>query len=118
MVRIVKEINVGTRKMMDQYCYLHFEEGLTPKEIAKKFKLSYSCVISHLEEIARENGCTREELLESPNRSGERIRYCGRLKTVEPLELHDLKQEIQNMLYLIGKRLARIDTILKREREK
>lgn len=112
----VKEVNVGTRKMMDEYCYWHFEKGLTPKEIAKKFRLSYSCVISHLGEIARENGCTREDLLESPNRSGERIRYCGRLKTVEPLDLKDLKQEIQESLDVAGKLSTRIDTILKKAR--
>ena len=112
----MKEINVGTRKMMDEYCYWHFEKGLTPKEIAKKFRLSYSCVISHLGEIARENGCTREELLESPNRSGERIRYCGRLKTVDPLDLDDLKGQIQGSLKFAGELEARIDDIVKRER--
>ncbi|MCR5832750.1 MAG: hypothetical protein K6G36_02320 [Candidatus Saccharibacteria bacterium] len=112
----MKGIDEGTRKMMDAYCKLHFEEGKTPKEIARKFRLSYTCVLAHLDEIAMENGCTRAELLEAPNRSGERLRYCGRLKTAEPLDLSQLKEDTAKTIDDIGKMVKSVDEILKKER--
>ena len=114
----MRAVDVSTQKMMEEYCHLHFDLGKTPKEIAKMFKLSYTCVLNHLDEIARENGCSRIELLEDKSRSGERSRYCGRLKTAEPLDLKQLKQEVDDALAAVSESLTMIDGFIKNEQRK
>lgn len=52
----------NTLQMKREYMKWH-RMGLTPKEIAKKFHLSSWTVYHYLDEIAKENGVTREELL-------------------------------------------------------
>ena len=56
-----------TLQMMREYWRLHMEEGLSPKEIALRFGLTPTTVYQNLDEIARMNGVTRQELLDQPH---------------------------------------------------
>ena len=82
-----------TVKMKEAYCHLHFDLGKTPQQIAKEFGLDVGTVYNHLEEIAQKSGHTREELLEAPWRSGERTRYNGLLRGVEPLDVELIQKK-------------------------
>lgn len=57
--------NERTLKMMEAYVDLH-EQGHSVAEIAKKFNLTTTTVYAKLGEIAKQNGVTRESLLERP----------------------------------------------------
>ena len=56
-----------TLQMMREYWRLHMEESLSPKEIALRFGLTPTTVYQNLDEIARMNGVTRQELLDQPH---------------------------------------------------
>lgn len=53
--------------MMGKYWELHKKENLSPKGIATRFNLAPTTVYQHLDEIARMNGVTRQELLDQPH---------------------------------------------------
>ena len=54
--------NERTLKMKQEYVSL-YDQGLRPKEIAKKFNLSLRTVYEALDDIAKASGRTRESLL-------------------------------------------------------
>lgn len=84
-------IQERTTKMKENYVHLHFEKGLSPKEIARHYGLSVTTVYKYLGEIAAKSGYTREELLEAPEHSGERSQFNG-MKRIEPIDLEGIKQ--------------------------
>ena len=51
-----------TLRMKKEYKNL-FDSGMTLHEIADRFGLSTRCIYLHLDDIARENGVSRESLL-------------------------------------------------------
>lgn len=55
-----------TLQMKREYKTL-FDSGMTPKEIAKKFGLTTRTISNHLDDIAKENGVSRESLTRHPN---------------------------------------------------
>lgn len=55
-----------TLKMVENYVE-HWRNGKTPREIAKIYKVSYSCVYKRLGEIAKKSGYTRKQLLQCPH---------------------------------------------------
>ena len=61
-----------TLEMKKEYKKL-FDSGMTPKEIATKFGLTTRTIFNHLDDIARENGVSRESLTKHPDNVGEPI---------------------------------------------
>jgi transposase len=94
----------STRTMMEQFLKLK-EHGCTIPEIAEKFGLSWTTVYNALGEIAKENGQTREELLDrpmSPDHSG-RVSTKGRKLDLEEFRetANQAKARIEKMEELI-----------------
>lgn len=60
--KMPRQKDVRTLKMMENYVEC-FNQGMTPKEIAEKFEVSYTTVKKNLGEIAEKAGVPRSELL-------------------------------------------------------
>ena len=79
-----KKHDERTLKMMESYMDLH-AKGARVIEIAKKFHLSPKTIYSVLDEIAEQNGVTRDSLLYCPKEGGWTVS-----KTSTPLAAVDL----------------------------
>lgn len=75
--------NERTLKMMENYIKLH-NEGHSVADIAKRFNLTTTTVYSKLEEIAKQNGVTRESLLERPFEADHSGRNYTPVKPIDP----------------------------------
>lgn len=101
-------IDERTFRMKQEYVDLH-EQGLSPAEIAERFKLSKSTVYSSLSEIAKANGVSREELLTQPH--AEPVRYKDRLKKIKPLDPSDFLEHFEKTM----SEVSELHSILKRQ---
>ncbi len=95
--------------LMRKYYMKLFFGGKGPKEIAKVFRLSVTTVYHELDAIAKEYTrttgipCCREDLLESPNHSGERLSFKGRLSssinlTTNEEEIEAAAEEVKRLI--------------------
>lgn len=88
--------NERTRQMMMSYMDLHFDEGLTPLEIAERFSLSPSTVYDSLWKIASENGVSRDSLLKHPGR-GNFGHLGGKFGYVKPVDPTIFRKKLRNL---------------------
>ena len=91
--------NERTLQMMRNYISLH-AEGMTPRDIAKKYHISNWVVYNALQEIAEKAGVTRESLLAQPH--AEPKSYDRVSKPVKPIDVEVLEKKLQNAIKLIG----------------
>ena len=75
-----------TLKMMENFMQLR-REGYSIQEISKMYGLSWSTVYGRLEEIARMNGVTREDLLDQPISADHSGRNFAPVKKIEATDL-------------------------------
>ncbi len=62
------------------------EQGCSVAEIAKRFNLTTTTVYARLDEIAKQNGVTRESLLERPFEADHSGRNYTQVKPIDPSE--------------------------------
>lgn len=84
-------------RMIDNFMELH-NEGYTIPEIAKKFNLSETCVRNHLQEIADNNGVSRESLLQIVHSQHfmSKVRNSTQLEKEDPKELRKAFESAMN----------------------
>lgn len=87
--------NERTLQMESQYMEL-WESGMTAREIAKHFNLSFSTVYKSLETIAKKAGKTREELLQRVHKP--HVMSSREFKHVEPIDAEALKKNFATVL--------------------
>lgn len=111
MAKISETVNV----MKQNFMALH-NEGYSIPEIAQKFNLSKATVYRHLDEIARENKVTRDDLLQviKPPYSERGFREEARRVRVDVKELRRGLEEAGNA---IQGTIDLIDLIMKEEEE-
>ena len=95
-----------TLRMKQEYIKLHFEDGLSPKEIAKKFNLDQTTVYRSLQEIADANGFSRQELLDYPHERP--VTYDRRFEPVEKPDTEAIRVSLEAMLLLADNQLEKI----------
>lgn len=83
----------STLKMMENYVDHFFEDGLSPKQIAKRYNLSIRTVYNCLGEIARKNGLERESLLKRPH-SEHIMSGVRNYEPVKPVNVDDFRQQV------------------------
>lgn len=81
-----------TLKMKNNYVRL-WQEGRTVSEIAELYDLSSRAVYRHLQDIADENGFTREELLSRPHKAHQPFVHIS--KPLIPIDVDSLRGKLQ-----------------------
>lgn len=104
-------LNERTLQMMENFMELH-NAGWTIKQIADKYELSVSTVYARLQEIADENGVTREELLKVVH--SEPVCYVRAFEPVQPVDVKALNEQFD----AIFKGLDTLIDIIDREIDK
>lgn len=89
-----------TSQMIKEYFEL-YQQGYTPKEVAKKFGLSDFTVYRYLGEIAEENGVTRASLLQIPHST--HAEYERQFAPIKPVDLTDFQQGLKATIENFGK---------------
>lgn len=87
--------NERTLQMMKNYVSLH-DGGMSPRDIAKKFDLSYWTVYNALQEIADNAGVTRESLLKRPHSEHQPFERIS--EPVKPINIKAFSERFQNAL--------------------
>lgn len=72
-----RKLDERTIQMMRTFELYRFGYGYDLYKIAEVNKVHYSTVLAHLDDIAKELGCSREDLLVEPSKSGHRAVFCG-----------------------------------------
>jgi transposase len=97
--------------MMEQFLELK-EHGCTIPEIAEKFGLSWTTVYNVLGEIAKENGQSREDLLDRPMNPD----HSGRVsKRTSKFNLEEFRETANQAKVRIGEMKDLISVALKEE---
>ena len=92
-----KRIDERTLKMMEYFMKDH-DNGLTLKEIAVKYNISYQTVLNRLDETATNNSVSRESLLERVMPSGEDRKAILPVAKLDTSSFeHDLKDAIDGV---------------------
>ena len=98
-----------TLRMKKEYKTLH-DQGYTPKEIADKFHLSDTTVYKSLQEIAENEGVTRDSLLVFPHNTP--AAYDRKFVPVKPLDISELIANTQETITRAKEVSNAIDTYL------
>ena len=98
--------NERTLQMMKNYVSLH-DGGMSPRDIAKKFDLSYWTVYNALQEIADSAGVTRESLLERPHSEHQPFERIS--EPVKPINVKVFSERFQNALGIMGEFKEMVD---------
>ena len=97
-------------RMIDNFMELH-NQGYTIPQIAEKFKLSETTVRIHLQEIADNNGVSRDSLLQIVHSQHfmSKIRNSAQMEKEDPKELRRVFEsamnEVTELIKVIDKRL-------------
>lgn len=91
-------------------------KGKTIKEIAEEFKVSTWSVYQALEEIARENGLHRDDLLDAVQKSHEG-KKGGTSRKVELVNTEELKKDFLVLTETIEKLIRKMESIVEQEEE-
>ena len=105
--------NERTFRMKREYVRLHFNEGLTPKEIAERFQLNPSTVYAEIYAISEETGIPRSELLAQPHRKP--VSYDRKFQPVAKLDESVDAQDYAALLDLINRQVQEIEELEKAE---
>ena len=89
---MARERDERTLKMMEHYVELH-EQGLTPGQIAAKYRISTQVVYLYLQEIADKAGVSRDSLLKQPN--AEHAPFVRQFEPVKPIDTKGFKEKFQ-----------------------
>jgi len=108
----VLEVSERTHAMKNNFMALH-QQGYYIAEIAAKYNLSPATVYRHLQEIADENGVSRESLLQVIRTPTERQIQDGERRMRENAE--ELKKDFKEVSTAIDKLLNKIDQTIKEE---
>ena len=107
--------NERTLKMKQEYVSLH-DQGLSPKEIAKRFNLSQKTIYNCLDDIAKESGRSRASLLE--RNSSTHLTHDRQFEPVAEINVEEyskkfteLKEQTRELSRSIGKQIL----VLKKE---
>lgn len=101
------KMSESVKKMLNEFMELH-ENGYTINEIAKKFSLSASTVYSYLQEIAQNNGVTRESLLCTVHKQHVVTKEHPKYEKILP---EDLNENFSNMLKEVDTIISKIDSL-------
>lgn len=99
--------NERTLKMRENFMADH-KNGLSLKDIAKKYGISTPTVYGELQWIADQNGVSRESLLQTPHDE-----HIGYTRTFEPVEKIDLTEFHQHLSTAMSEIDAAIQSINK-----
>lgn len=100
-------------QMKQNFMRLH-DEGKTIPEIAKIYNLNFSTVYKSLQEIADENGTTREELLSQVHVGTSRnSKNYSTPKTPNTIDFKKLSESFDFVLAELNNLITDIDCILK-----
>lgn len=100
-------------RMKQNFMRLH-DEGKTIPEIAKIYQLDLSTVYKYLQEIADENGTTREELLSKVYvRTSSSSKDYSKPKTPNTIDFKKLSESFDFVLAELNNLITDIDCILK-----
>lgn len=100
-------------RMKQNFMRLH-DEGKTIPEIAKIYQLDLSTVYKYLQEIADENGTTREELLSKVYvRTSSSSKDYSKPKTPNTIDFNKLSESFDSVLAELNNLITDIDCISK-----
>lgn len=102
-----------TIQMKLHFMELH-EDGKTIKEIAAKYNITARSVYLHLQEIADENGVSRESLLDMVQKEHDVSKKHVR-KKCEKVDPEELKKDFEGAIKHVNDIIEKIDIILKEE---
>ncbi|MBR5419232.1 hypothetical protein IK110_03215 [Candidatus Saccharibacteria bacterium] len=96
-----------TLKMMENYVK-HWQDGMTPHQIAKHYGFSYSLIYKYLGEIAEKAGYQRKQLLEKPH-SEHRMSGIRVIKgDVEKVDA----QRFEEQLEIVGREINTLQSVV------
>ena len=101
--------NESTLRMESEFMALH-SQGMTIPQIAKKFNLTTTTIYSLLDDIAKQNGVSRESLLERVHPKHQMSSDCYReqLAAVNPIDYNTRYNEVMVGIYEIRKMLKKV----------
>lgn len=111
MARISETVNV----MKQNFMALH-NDGYTIPEIAQKYNLDKSTVYRHLDDIARENGVSRDDLLQVIKGPCSERAFREEAKRVR-IDVKELRKGLSDADNAIQGTIDLIDMILEGEKE-
>lgn len=97
-------------EMKAAYCHLYFEEGMSPHKIAEKFGLSDQTVYNHLEEIARDNGYERSQLV-GKRRSKAKAIKTDKTENAAPIDKVEAETEVESEVEAETEATAEVEII-------
>lgn len=92
----------------------HHKNGWTIQEIADKYHVTRRHTYTLLQEIADENGVTRESLLEIPHSQHASPLFLHR-DGVEKVNVEEIRKDFQNIISSANNVMKAIDTLLEED---